>query len=66
MRYSDTQRQQIINKFLDHCERIGFTPDNCPLQVYLIDGLPVKIDQYKQSIRFDVDLTNSKQNATMD
>ena len=62
----DEKREIIINRFLDFCEKIGYSDPDDPVRIDIVNGLPISVKRPIQSIRFDVDLTSSKQNATMD
>lgn len=61
----DPEKEKIINNFLDWCERIGYSGDE-GIRVKIVGGLPLAVERPTQSIRFDVDLTKSKQNTTME
>lgn len=65
MRYSDEDREKIINAFLDWCERIGYSDPNNPIQIDVVAGLPIGVKRAVQYIRFD-SLTTGKQNSTME
>jgi len=66
MRNSEEKRVEIINKFLDWCDKIGYSGQD-GVKVIIIDGLPISVERPTQSLRFDVDgLTKGKQNATME
>ena len=66
MQYSDSQREIIINQFLDWCNRIKYSDPDNPIKIEIVDGLPIAVKKPIQSIRFDTDLTKSKQNTTME
>lgn len=66
MHYSEQQKEQIINRFIDWCEKIGYSDPDDPVRIEIVNGLPVGVKRAVQSLRFDVDLTNTRQNATME
>jgi len=66
MRIADEKREIIINNFLDWCEKIRFSDPDNPIRIEIIDGLPIAAKRPVQSIRFDINLTKSKQNTTME
>ncbi len=66
MRITDEKRKIIINQFLDWCNKIGYSDPENPIRIEIVDGLPIAVKKPVQSIRFDVDLTKSKQNTTME
>jgi len=66
MQFTDSQKEKIINNFLDWCEKLGYSDPDDPVRIDIIAGLPVAVRKPIQSIRFDVDLTKSKQNTTME
>ncbi len=63
--YTDGQREKIIKGFLDWCEKIQYTDPDEPVKVDIVGGLPIGIKRATQSVRFDIDLSKSKQNSTM-
>ena len=66
MHNSEEKREQVINRFLDWCERVNYSGKD-GVKVVIIDGLPISVERPTQSLRFDVDpLTKSKQNTTME
>ncbi len=65
-RYSDDQKEKIINCFLMWCEKIGYSDPEDPIRIDIVDGLPIGAKRPLQSVRFDVNLTESRQNTTMD
>lgn len=66
MSFTREQRKKIISRFLNHCEKIGYTDPNNPPKVEIVDGLPMALYKPTQSIRFDKNLTNGRFNTTMD
>lgn len=61
--YSEYEKNEIVGRFLKHCEKIGFGEIK---KVGVIEGLPVTIERPLQSIRFDKDLTDTPMNTTID
>ena len=61
--YSEYEKTKIIERFIRHCEKIGFGEIN---KVNVVEGLPISIERPLQSIRFDKDLTITPMNSTME
>jgi len=66
MPYTDNQKEAIINGFLDWCGKIGYSDPEEPIKIDIVDGLPIGAKRAVQSVRFDISLTKSKQNTTME
>lgn len=66
MRYTEEQREEIINQFLSWCEKIGYSDPDEPVKIEVVDGLPISVKRAVQSIRFDKDLTSERLNTTME
>lgn len=60
----DDKKAKIINRFLDWCEKIGYSGDE-GIKIIIVDGVPTAAERPTQSLRFDVELTKGKQNSTM-
>lgn len=66
MAYTDDQKETIINGFLDWCGKIGYSDPDDPVKIEIVDGLPIGVKRAVQSVRFDVPLTKTRQNCTME
>ena len=65
-RYSEDERDEIKQRFLEYCEKIGFSdPTDLP-KFEIVDGLPISVKRPVQSVRFDKHLTREELNTTMD
>lgn len=62
MKYPQERRREIATRFLDWCDKLGYSGDD-GVTVIIVDGLPVGIQRAVQSVRFD--LTEPKQNTTI-
>ena len=65
MPYTEEKKEQIINNFLNWCEKVGYSGEK-GVNVVIIDGLPLAVNRPLQSLRFDQNLTLGKQNSTME
>lgn len=65
MGYTDSDREKIINSFLEWCEKVGYSDPNDPVEIDIVAGLPIGVKRAIQSVRFD-SLTKGKQNSTME
>lgn len=65
MALTEHQKRRVIENFLRHCEKIGYSDPHRPIEIDVVDGVPIAMRAYRQSVRFDV-LTQGKQNSTME
>lgn len=65
MALNEDKKRIIVANFLRHCEKIGFSDPQHPIEVDIVDGVPIGMRAYRQSVRFDI-LTKTPQNTTMD
>jgi hypothetical protein len=62
----DEERAKVKLRFLTWCEKIGYTDNDHPVSIEIVDGLPMVAHRAVQDVRFDKDLTKAKQNTTME
>lgn len=65
MALNDEKKGIVIANFLRHCEKIGFSDPHHPVEIDIVDGVPIGMRAYRQSVRFDI-LTKPPVNTTMD
>jgi len=73
MQYTREQKEKIISGFLELCKDIGYTDEDYPLLVQVVEGIPIRITKIfkkggSQVIRLNIpyNLTKTTQNTTME